>query len=322
MQPAPPFLRLRLSLWGLLEAAVTLATFGTVAGFLGNWAWWLDLGAHFRPHYAALFTAAAAIYALGGRRRAALYLAGLAALNGALLLPFLPRHAADRDPAHRDARVMLINVNTQHGRPDLVRAAVERERPDLLALEEVDGRWVKALAPLATNFPYRRTEAREDNFGIALWSRLPWKSVETVALGTAEVPSIRALVTIRGRDVCVLATHPLPPGGPEYTRHRNAQLLDIARLVRAQAAPALVVGDLNVSPWSVHFRRLLADSGLMNSSAGRGLHGSWPAWIPLARVPIDHVLHDPRLRVLDKRVGDFVASDHLPVIADLAVDEF
>lgn len=311
-----PFLRLRISVWGVLTAAGFLAGLGTLAGFFGRYAWWLDLGSHFRPQYTALFAALALGCAAARRWPAAGGALALALLNGALLLPFLPLRPS-LPPAPGGLRVMLINVNTERGRPDLVQAAVEREQPDVLVLEEISARWLVALAGLATGFPHRVQDAREDNFGIALWSRRPWSEARVIALGDAGVPSIRATLPLRGTSVCVLATHPLPPGGPAYSRYRNGQLAEIADFVCARPEPVLVVGDLNVTPWSPYFRDLLRATGLHNSSTGRGLHGSWPAWFPLSRIPIDHVLHDPRLAVRDKRVGDYVASDHLPVVVDL-----
>jgi endonuclease/exonuclease/phosphatase family metal-dependent hydrolase len=37
------------------------------------------------------------------------------------------------------------------------------------------------------------------------------------------------------------------------------------------------------------------------------------------RIPIDHVVVSPEVRVTDRRVGPDVGSDHLPVEATLAI---
>ena len=49
------FFRLRVRPWGILTAGGLLAVFGTIAGFIGKYAWWLDLGSHFRVQYAVFF---------------------------------------------------------------------------------------------------------------------------------------------------------------------------------------------------------------------------------------------------------------------------
>jgi len=80
------------------------------------------------------------------------------------------------------------------------------------------------------------------------------------------------------------------------------------------------VGDLNSSSWSPAFRDLLRDAGLRDTRLGRGVQSTWPAWLPMVQIPIDHALVSPGVRVHGRFVGDRVGSDHLPVVLDFSVD--
>ena len=82
--------------------------------------------------------------------------------------------------------------------------------------------------------------------------------------------------------------------------------------------PVLLMGDLNVTPWSPVFARLLKDGDLRDASGARGLTTTWPANCLWCGVLIDHVLVDPKLAVIGSRVAQDIGSDHRPVVAELA----
>jgi endonuclease/exonuclease/phosphatase (EEP) superfamily protein YafD len=91
-------------------------------------------------------------------------------------------------------------------------------------------------------------------------------------------------------------------------------------LIRAQKNPVLLIGDLNVSPWSSYFARLLKDSGLKNSMKGFGFQPSWPAGNRFLRIPIDQILYSPQITIHHRTVGADIGSDHLPVIVDFSLN--
>ena len=81
----------------------------------------------------------------------------------------------------------------------------------------------------------------------------------------------------------------------------------------------LWLGDLNATPWSAHFKRLLRNAKLRNASRGHGIHRTWPVGMWLMRIPIDHALHSVDVAIADFYVGDEVGSDHLPIVVDVIV---
>ena len=117
----------------------------------------------------------------------------------------------------------------------------------------------------------------------------------------------------------LLATHPLPPISVDYARLRDEQLARIGALAAGLDGPLLLLGDLNITPWSHPYRRLMRDSGLSDGATGFGVQPTWPAGKPPLWIPIDHTLHSEAVVVLDRRVGPDLGSDHYPVIVDFAV---
>jgi endonuclease/exonuclease/phosphatase (EEP) superfamily protein YafD len=196
-------------------------------------------------------------------------------------------------------------------------AAIQREAPDVLVIEEVNDRWLRDLRPLTGLFPHTVTVPRDDNFGIALFSRRPLAHQEVLDLGEVGVPTLRVRLALDGTRLTVLATHPVPPGSPRHYRWRNEQLQAVARMAAEQDGAVVVIGDLNTTPWSAHFRRMLRRGKLRDTGRGWGFVGTWPAWLWPLRIPLDHCLISGQLEVTHRRVGAAVGSDHLPLVVDL-----
>lgn len=325
------FLQTRVSVTGLLHATGLLAGLGTIAGFLGNQSWLLELTTHFRLQYAvALLGLAVAVVSLPRpastaqqawlrHRGPALVYAALALVNLAVLAPYLAPGPPAAPATTIPFRVVTLNVHTANTRHDLVTSFLYAASPDVIVLSEVDDRWLTQLASLTNTWPHTLAAPRDDNFGIALFSRWPLTDARVACFGEAELPTIEAEISLHGRSVHLVGTHPLPPSNAENAARRDEQLTAIARQLATRTGPRLLLGDLNATPWSPVFRRLLQQSGLVDTLPGRGYQPTWPADFFLFWIPLDHCLISPDLTVRDRRVGPRVGSDHLPLIVELAL---
>lgn len=302
--------------YGLTCACGACLSVATLLGFAGRIWWLLDLFAHFRVQYLVGLSAVVAVL-LGLRRWRTAACFGLFWLvNLATVLPLYvgprPPMAAER-PVYR---AMLSNVRTHGGDPELVSAAVREFDPHVLVLQEVSEEWLTALAGVLDRYPYARTHPRGDNFGIGLFSVFPFVSCESVFIEEARVPTVIAEVALEGGTCTVVATHPLPPMSAGCSRMRNRQLREVASLAREAKTPVLLLGDLNVTRWSWHFGRFVRESGLQDSAVGSGWQPTWPMYNPLFLIPIDHCLHSDEIRVVARRLGPRVGSDHRPVLVE------
>ncbi|MDD5708245.1 MAG: endonuclease/exonuclease/phosphatase family protein [Kiritimatiellae bacterium] len=312
------FFSFNIRLRGLLTAAGIVASAGTLLGFAGRFSWFLDLFSHFRVQYLLGLIVLTIVLFIGHHRKTAYAFLIFAGINLVTILPLYFSGANMPEEASPALRAMLINVNTRFGDPNRVRAAVLAADPDILVLEEISSLWMKNLEWLTHSHPHSLAKPRGDNFGIGLYSKLPIVEAKVVSIGDAEVPSILATISTPHANLRVIATHPLPPGGRDYSRWRNEQLERLPDYVRSHL-PVLLLGDLNVTPWNYHFRRLLARSGLRDSAKGYGVQPTWPSNIPLLRIPIDHCLHSEDVIIVDRKVGGNVSSDHYPLIVDFVI---
>jgi endonuclease/exonuclease/phosphatase (EEP) superfamily protein YafD len=311
--------RVRVEFWGLGSAAGAVTWAASLAGFAGSLGWAFELASHFRLQYAVILSLLAVAFA----GRGALVWAGFfglgAAINLVVIAPYLvpiqrlpPASAMDIQ-----LRVLLLNVHSTNTRHERVLDLVRADAPDLVGLLEVDDQWLEALSPLRSQYPHLVAEPRDDNFGIALYSRMPLSEAQVVYLSEAGVPSIRARLAGKplatgGVTPFLVLTHPLPPSSPDQFRLRNEQLHALALTV-GELDPVILLGDLNVTPWSPYFRQLLREGRLRDTARGFGLRGTWPAQFPPLRIPIDHCLVSAGVDVLERRVGPALGSDHLPL---------
>jgi endonuclease/exonuclease/phosphatase (EEP) superfamily protein YafD len=303
-----PFLQFRIRPWGPLEAAGVIAAVGTVGMFWGEWAWWLDLLANFPLQYAVLFLALAVGQVIMRQRVAwgSLALCGVnLALAGPVLIPRATPPTSCKGPI---ARGVVANVNARSGDPARVRALLRETEADLVVLLEVDHHWLGEMAGWT-----QVVVTRSDEFSLALHTRHLIHRVDILTLGG--VPAVVAEVGITEGRVTVVGTHPVPPGGSSRSALRNEHLEQLARIVRGLKGPILVLGDLNATPSSPHFRRFVSASEL---APARALP-TWPSFLGPVGIPLDHVLYRG-LCIRDVRLGPRVGSDHLPLVVDFHSD--
>jgi endonuclease/exonuclease/phosphatase (EEP) superfamily protein YafD len=289
-----------------------LALLPSWLGLLGGWHWALDLLAHFRWQY-GIASVLVLAWAVWSRRRVLATLAALTLLLNAALIGQLAWTAHIDDEVANDFSMRVVAFNVLTSNPDKQRALdyLLATDADVIGLVEVDQTWLEAMVPLQAKYPYQFAEPRPDNFGVALFSRIPLERAELLWLGEPQLPSIEASMWHQGRHLSVIVTHPMPPMGARNAALRDGQLARLADHVSQLQMPVLVVGDLNVTPWSAGMRILTA--------RGLGLRSLRPPWTPTWRatsvfaVPIDHALSTAPLVITSRSVGPDLGSDHRPL---------
>jgi len=320
-------MKLRVFGWRLLTVLVAVAGSCTVAGFLGRWWWVLELNCHFRLQYLLVLTFATGFFVLGRKRKRA-FIAGLLAV--ANLLPIVPvyfrpcpgghlRETANTANGPRLVRALLLNVEQPNRSFAKAIELIANVDPDFAVLLETDTKWADALRGGLVGYPYAVSEPQDSRFGLMLLSRLPIVDQEVVFSVAQNLPSLKADLLVDEHRFTVIATHAVPPKSGRHARLRNGQLTALAALVTGQRGPVIVLGDLNVTPWSPFFYDLLAEAGLLDSRRGFGLQPSWPTSFAPLRIPIDHCLATPDVTIHDRWIGPQVGSDHFPVVVEFSL---
>ena len=110
-------------------------------------------------------------------------------------------------------------------------------------------------------------------------------------------------------------------GAQSQTGHSGAgdDFWKILALVIHEEDPVIVLGDLNATPWSPVFKKLLGETRLVDARRGFGLRPTWPSTFPPLWIPIDHCLVSPGIEIRDFRVGPACGSDHHALVVDMAL---
>jgi endonuclease/exonuclease/phosphatase (EEP) superfamily protein YafD len=310
---------------GRFDRAVQLVAAGalvlTAASFLGSRYWLLELLTHFRFQYvcgALLLFAVAGIRRRPGSSLVALF---VATANLMPMLPYVMPGTAAAQAGQFSLRIMSLNVHFRNGDHAAVRALIEHEDPDIIGLSEVSQGWIDGLAALAAEYPHTVLRPEDGAHGLALYSRVPMHELETSpyvedGIQTAifvdvELPASRATVTL---------AHLMAPTSPGKAALRNLQIGKITEMAGAYPNDnQILIGDLNITPWSPYYAQLQQDAGLANAAAGRGYLPTWPAGFYALRIPIDHILLSDGFQVERIRSAGQFGSDHLPIVADVSI---
>ncbi len=297
----------------VMLGGVALATVLALFAPLG---WPFELFSHFRVQYVALALGLAVL--LAWRRAAvpavlALLIGGWHALPGFAASSGAVASQACTGPAFT---VATVNVQFSNERRDAFRAWLATQPADFVLIQEVTEAWARELEA-QTAYPHRHIVSREDPYGLAVASRWPLESVTLVDLAGDGLPSLAGIVDAGGQRIRFLGLHTHWPVTPALAAARDEALQGAAALASAADLPVVLLGDLNLTPDSPAFDRLLDEAGLRDVMRGRGWRPTWLAefW-PLA-LRIDHVLVSSGLCVEHAEVGPALGSDHRPVVARL-----
>jgi endonuclease/exonuclease/phosphatase family metal-dependent hydrolase len=261
-----------------------------------------------------------------------------------LALKFLkkerPSISAQAGPT-RVIRIMTYNVHGCVGvdgrlSPQRIARVIGRYAPDIVALQEVDmgrkrsGEVDQAhliAKELEMNYHfYPSVQVEEQKYGNAILSRYPLELVQVGRLpGLDKIKleprgAMRVVVDIGGIRLQIINTHLAfyIPESRIQARHLVSQWINHPDC----CAPTILCGDLNNTPQSVAWHALnehLTDAQLLLEEH-RPL-ATWFGYYPIGR--IDHIFVSKGIKVFAVDVPrtqlDKVASDHLPLFADVEI---
>lgn len=303
-----------MSLYGVI------ALVGSIAAFWPSACWLCDLLSHFR--FSFLVFAVIWLFIQLFRKRWAWILPCLViiGLNLWSVLPFYTTTPAKiKGDKLAQFSVLQFNLFVHNKVATNVLSLIKAKNADLVALEEVESHWPKALASAGIDklYPYKTVTRGAHNLlsGNVLYSKYP-----IVQVKETNDNFLDTTVNIENTLVHIFVVHTMTPTLPGHLAMQQATLKHLTKSIRSYAAdsPVIVMGDFNTSPFSAEYKQLLLSTGLKDSQMGLGLQPSWPSVLP--SIPIDHIFVSQNIAVNSRSVGPFVAySDHLPVTANLTL---
>ena len=283
--------------------------------------WWLgEAATTLRFHVGLVAVFALPFLAFGGSRWRSLLatFVAVAQLAPGVSLSFGVAPDAVGGP---ELRVVYVNVLASSREGDRVAAMITRERPDVIAVVELQPYWAGVFGggDLGADYPHRMELPRPGDAGVAIYSRYPIVESEDVQIGRGASVVGRATVDVSGCAVdVVVANAPLPTS--RATVSSRDELLRRAGAFVDASKPAVLAAGLGSGAGTPALREVLSDNGLVDSRAGTGRQATWmPIFGPLG-FDLDHVLVSDGVGVRGHRVLRSIGSDHSPIAVDLVLD--
>lgn len=293
----------------------------SIAGHLGQFHRVFELSSHFKVQYLLVGLCALIFFALARSKKLWLLVSAFCVfINLVEILPwYWPQPAFASETTKQQVRILHSNVLTSNRRyADLI-SMVREEQPDIAVFVEVNPTWAKELAVLSDIFPYSFGHQDSPAFGSAIYSKLPLENASAQAFSEGRKSLVADVKFQDGVISTLIVAHPSIPTKQSSFQDRNQHLAAIGDYVARAKNPAIVAGDLNATMWSPFYQKMVKTGGLRNARSGFGILPTWPTFMPGLYIPIDHCLVTKEIDIIKVRTGRNVGSDHLPLIADLAI---
>lgn len=256
-------------------------------------------------------------------------LIGLLAISFAIqiywIFPYLPFAAREVESARQsdpDRRITMLvsNVLQPNDDAEALLKLIDKCDADVVALCEVNQRWMQDLESLNSRYPNHIAEPRENKYGMALWTRLPLEDAVVRYFVSDEIPSLDVSVRLKAGDSArIFVVHPQPPSPFVDTTERDAELVLVGRELEG-VHPAIVVGDINDVAWSRTTNLFQEVSGLLDPRKGRGFFPTYRSDSWIVRYPLDYLFHSDDFRVAKLKTLPSIGSDHLPLFVELSYE--
>jgi endonuclease/exonuclease/phosphatase (EEP) superfamily protein YafD len=256
------------------------------------------------------------------QRRLGLWLLAVTLAVAAWQLVVVLADAAPRGAAGSGAttlRVVTVNAFHDNPQPELLRAAVEAAAPDIVLVEEADGRASGSVAQLLPRY-HRALSCSMPPCSLAILSRWPIQHLPKPMPPERDMPdALFAQISLPGREgsvrpIHVVAVH-MPRGYRPVAVHFRQVLIGALR--RETEMPTILAGDFNLPTGAAGLSDLVRETGLRR--AERWI-ATYPANTMLpAFAAIDHMFVAPAFVVRACRRLPFTGSDHFAIACDLTL---
>jgi endonuclease/exonuclease/phosphatase family metal-dependent hydrolase len=229
---------------------------------------------------------------------------------------------------------MTYNIHVGVGmdkKLDLQRIAdvIKKEKPDLVGLQEVDrgvrrteGRdEIVELAGL-TGMQYafaHNLDYQGGQYGVAVLSRFPIRQIDHRKYQNRREAERRGMIRVEvdaggGKMINFVTTHL----DYQFDDGRLFETEQMLKFVENVKGPLIVVGDFNGEPSGNPYKLMLAgfeDAWVRGRAKDAGL--SYPADKPVKRIDYIFTRRVDKIRTKKAWIVNTLASDHIPVVADL-----
>ena len=331
-KPSSPLTRLINSYHALLGVYLLLRLI-----FGSGW-WWLGVLHTFALWlFMPLLLTTPLAFLLRGRRTRIIAVILLAV--GLVRFAPLPFGVITSSNEAHDLRVLTFNTWVENQQIEESVDWILAQSADVVILQELVEGNLSQLSRLQTAFPHNA----HIEGSVQIFSRYPFLEAELVTIDPADEnwhgrSAVRTVVDIDGRAITVYGVHLSLPRReqPHFNirtsintldfilrydeTHRNRQIHNLLGYIQAETNPVILAGDFNTShtsPIINNFSEIGLRDAFLTVGADWGMTYPYlPPKYPMIR--IDYIWYSSQLRPLRMQVGEFIGSDHLPLVVDFS----
>ncbi len=237
------------------------------------------------------------------------------AVTGFLFSQILPfyRGIPEPDAGGKPLKIFIANISILNDRIPELLSFLGPLNADVLALSEITPAMIPAFESLRAAYPYQTFSPATIPAGPAFFSRHPFTR-EKFEPRTAH---IEIGLQVGGEELSVTYLPSPPPLSPATLRRRDEYFKIVAEELKGTAAPKIVVGDFNATPWTPAFKDFLSAAELRDARIGFGINPTWPDVIFPAGIAIDQCLYSAELKARGFSTTAVPGSDHRGIVCEL-----
>ena len=199
---------------------------------------------------------------------------------------------------------------------------------DMIMVQESGQDTIEELKQFKDLFPYQFPTNPEERFNdVSILSRAPF-SVTGVPVYQGRFTKYASRIEVKkekfDKPVIIYSYHTVTPLTPAHHAMRNEELRTLAKLIKNETAEQVIAsGDWNTTPYSPYYQDFLETSGLYYQNYGILPETTWASFnlFPFLKIPIDHILYNNGVALVNIHAGPARGSDHHSLIASFAVKE-
>jgi vancomycin resistance protein VanJ len=236
-------------------------------------------------------------------------------------------------PAGSPLRLLTFNIHSGARGVKAIDRVIDEIQPDVICLQEAQ-LWPRRGGPPDPLADLLDGYSVVTHGELAIASKYPILSSEVRLLCESGIrrPALGAVIDFNGHEVEVVTVHLMTSAHRETVLHhtgtlgsyvegtgrvRSEQVAGLIAWTRTIRRPLIIAGDFNTPPRGRFYRRLHREYKDAFAEAGLGLGHTFRSNIPVLR--IDYVFLDNGVAPVRSYVPKVRASDHRPLVAELAV---
>lgn len=284
--------------------------------------WFFDLFSHFRIQYVLAGFLLLPIFLWLKKYTVAAIIFVAIIVHSFALWPYLQSNVPDMDVqadehVQKGTKIMFANIYYKSANFEVIQNQIKNNSPDIIILAEMNSQNYQTLASKISGvYPYHDYRDGRGAYDISYFSKSA--PIAEAMYFSESNPSWLLKYGRDGETFNILGIHPHSPISQKTTQERNEHLAAALAYASDMDGQVLVIGDFNISQFSSTFQHLIKENNLIDTQLEFGLQPSWHAQLPsMFRIPIDQVLVNDKVEVLDRYVGETTGSDHFPVFVEV-----